>query len=235
MVRRLGGFHSEDFRLQRERMVERYIRLGYLKSPAMIDAMRKVPRELFMPEALREYAYYDEPYPIPGDGRQTISAPYTYPLFYEPLDLRVGDKFLEIGMGSGYGAALARELVGDEGLVVTIEINRDTYEFGVKNLKKAGYRDVVAVLGDGSKGCPEYAPYNKICITAACPKIPQPLLKQLDKPGRLIAPVGPLSSLIGQDLTLLIRDERGDERVERLTKVVYVPLQGEYGWKQYDH
>lgn len=215
-------------------MIERYIRLGYLKSPAMIDAMRKVPRELFMPEALREYAYYDEPYPIPGDGRQTISAPYTYPLFYEPLDLRVGDRFLEIGMGSGYGAALARELVGDEGLVATIEINRDTYEFGVKNLKKAGYRDVVAVLGDGSKGCPKYAPYNKICITAACPKIPQPLLKQLDKPGRLIAPVGPLSSLIGQDLTLLIRDERGDERVERLTKVVYVPLQGEYGWKQYD-
>lgn len=215
-------------------MVERYIRLGYLTSPRMIEAMRKVPRELFMPEPLRRYSYYDEPYPIPGDGRQTISAPYTYPLFYEPLDLSLGDRFLEVGMGSGYGAALARELVGGEGLVVTIEINRDTYEFGVENLRKAGYLDVIAVLGDGSKGYPEYAPYDKICVTAACPRVPQPLLEQLDRPGRLIAPIGPLSTLIGQDLTLITRDDLGKERVEKLTKVVYVPLQGEYGWGRYE-
>ncbi|MEM2122063.1 MAG: protein-L-isoaspartate O-methyltransferase [Candidatus Bathyarchaeia archaeon] len=220
-----------DFNLQREKMVERYIRLGYLSSPRMIEAMRRVPRELFMPESLRRYSYIDEPYPIPGNGRQTISAPYTYPLFYEPLNLCIGDKFLEIGMGSGYGAALARELVGDKGLVVTIEINKDTYEFGAENLNKAGYLDVIAVLGDGSKGYPECAPYNKICITAASPRIPPPLLEQLDKPGRLIAPIGPLSSLIGQDLTLIIRDNLGNEKVEKLTKVVYVPLQGEYGWK----
>ena len=222
-----------DFNLQREEMVKRYIRMGYLNSPKMIEVMRKVPRELFMPEPLRRYSYYDEPYPIPGDGRQTISAPYTYPLFYEPLDLQLGDKFLEVGMGSGYGAALARELVGREGLVVTVEINKDTYKFGVENLRKAGYGDVIAVYGDGSKGCPEYAPYNKICVTAACPRIPQPLLEQLDKPGRLIAPIGPLSTLIGQDLTLVIMDSFGNEKVERLTKVVYVPLQGEYGWDRY--
>jgi protein-L-isoaspartate(D-aspartate) O-methyltransferase len=106
--------------------------------------------------------------------------------------------------------------------------------FGVENLRKAGYLDVIAVLGDGSKGYPEYAPYDKICVTAACPRVPQPLLEQLDRPGRLIAPIGPLSTLIGQDLTLITRDDVGKEKVEKLTKVVYVPLQGEYGWGRYE-
>ncbi len=104
-------------------MVERYIQMGYIKSPSIKEAMKNVPRELFMPKNLLQYAYFDEPYPIPGDGRQTISAPYTYPLFYEPLELRRGDKLLEVGMGSGYGAALAHEVVGEKGLVVTVEIN----------------------------------------------------------------------------------------------------------------
>ena len=228
----MRDFPSGGFELQRENMVKRYVRLGYLKSKEMARAMRKVPRELFMPEALREYSYFDEPYPIPGDGRQTISAPYTYPLFYEPLEIRRGDKFLEVGMGSGYGAALARELVGEEGLVVTMEINEETYGFGLNNLRRAGYGDVIAVLGDGSKGYAKYAPYDKICVTAACPEVPKPLLEQLNKPGRLVAPVGPLSSFFGQDLTLVIRGASGRDKVEKIAKVVYVPLQGEYGWKR---
>jgi protein-L-isoaspartate(D-aspartate) O-methyltransferase len=226
------GSDSIDYAAERLRMVERYVRMGYVRTGWMEKALKKVPRELFMPRELRRYAYEDEPYPIPGDGRQTISAPYTYALFYEPLELRRGDRFLEVGMGSGYGAALAYEVIGEEGLVVTVEINEETYRFGKGNLLRAGYGNVVTVLGDGSKGYPPLAPYDKICVTAACPRIPNPLRSQLKAPGRLVAPVGPLNRWLGQDLTLLMKDENGRIQVKKLSKVVYVPLQGEFGWSK---
>jgi protein-L-isoaspartate(D-aspartate) O-methyltransferase len=114
-------------------MVSRYKRAGYIKSKRVEEAIIAVPREEFMEPNLKEYAYYDRPFPIPGDGRQTISAPYMYPVTYEPLDLKVGQKILEIGAGSGYGAAIARELVGTEGLVIAVEINHDTYQFAEQN------------------------------------------------------------------------------------------------------
>lgn len=228
----MHNFSSDYFISKRKEMVDRYIRLGYLHSQSMIEAMRKVPREIFMSENLLQHAYVDEPFPIPGNGQQTISAPYTYPLFYEPLKLTEGDRVLEVGMGSGYGAALARELVGDQGLVVTVEINKETYEFGLGNLKKAGYDDIRTIYSDGSIGFIELAPYNKICVTAACPKIPKPLINQLATPGMLIAPVGPLSHFYGQDLQLLIKDKLGNEKIRNLSKVVYVPLQGKFGWNK---
>jgi len=230
----LGNEENLSFKDERNRMVERYVKMGYIKTGLMEEVMRKVPRELFMPDNLKRYAYYDEPYPIPGDGRQTISAPYTYPLFYEPLGLRRGDRFLEIGMGSGYGAALAYEVVGDEGLVVTVEVNEETYEFGRRNLHETGYEKVVTVRGDGSKGHPSLAPYDKVCVTAACPEIPKPLQTQLKFPGRLVAPVGPIDRWVGQDLILLLKDDKGEVRVKKLSKVVYVPLQGEFGWSKVD-
>lgn len=220
-----------DFQRQREGMVKRYQTLGYLHSERMAKAMRRVPRELFMPQAYVEYAYHDQPFPIPGDGRQTISAPYTYAMFYEALDLKRGDKVFEVGTGSGYGAALARERVGGTGRVVTMEINTLTYHFGRKNLENAGYRDMVLVCGDGSKGYPEEAPYDKICVTAACPRIPKPLKDQLKIAGKLIAPVGSWSPLTGQDLILLTKSMTGKLRTNTIAKVVYVPLKGEYGWK----
>jgi protein-L-isoaspartate(D-aspartate) O-methyltransferase len=198
----------------------------------MKKAMKKIPREYFMPENLLRYSYFDEPYPIPGDGRQTISAPYTYPLFYEPLELRKGDRLLEVGLGSGYGAALAYEVVGEEGSVVTIEINKETYEFGRNNLQKAGYGKIITINGDGSKGYPNLSPYDKICITAACPTIPRPLMEQLKAPGTLVAPVGPIDRLLGQDLVLLIKNSKGRIDEKKLSKVVYVPLQGEFGWNE---
>jgi protein-L-isoaspartate(D-aspartate) O-methyltransferase len=102
-------------------------------------------REEFMAPSYAEYAYVDQPFPIPGDGRQTISAPYMYPVFYEPLGLKAGERLLEVGAGSGYGAALARELVGSEGLVVSIEINPTTFRFARENLERTGYQDVVLV------------------------------------------------------------------------------------------
>jgi protein-L-isoaspartate(D-aspartate) O-methyltransferase len=219
-----------DFPKQREQMVRRYMRSGYVKSEGMAQAMLRVPREEFMDPSYVDYAYSDQPFPIPGDGRQTISAPYMYPVFYEPLELRMGDRVLEIGAGSGYGAALARELVGPEGLVVTVEINPTTYRFADANLIRTGYGDVIVVLGDGSLGHTERAPYDAICVTAAAPRIPPPLVDQLKAPGRLMAPVGSSSSLWGQDLVLLEKSSDGEVNTSSLMKVAYVPLIGEHGW-----
>ena len=221
---------ENNFRKRRENMVDRYRRRGYLHSEKVAEALGTVPREFFMPQRSKENAYRDHPFPIPGDGHQTISAPYTYAMFYEALELRSGDKFLEVGTGSGYGAALAKELVGEEGRVITIEKNSLTCGFGKKNLEDAGYEDLKVICGDGSKGYPEEAPYDKICITAACPEIPQPLKEQLKTPGRLVAPVGSPSTFTGQDLLLLKKTESGIS-TEKIARVMYVPLKGEYGWK----
>lgn len=216
-----------DFVEQRKEMVRRYKLGGYIQSKRMEEAVLAVPREEFMSPSLRDYAYMDRPFPIPGDGRQTISAPYMYPVTYEPLGLEEGMNVLEIGAGSGYGAALAKELVGDEGHVVAVEINTETYEFAKKNLKTTGY-DVELVLGDGSIGFPDRAPYDAISVTASTPSMPPPLVEQLKVGGRLIAPVGG-RSLEGQDLLLVEKTEGG--LVERsLMKVVYVPLLGKHGF-----
>jgi len=210
-------------------MVARYRVGGYVTSERVAEAMLRVPREEFMASALRDYACLDSPSPIPGDGRQTISAPYMYPVTYEPLRLGEGDRFLEVGAGSGYGAALARELVGDKGLVVAIEINEATYEFASENLKRTGYGDVKLILGDGTLGYPEGAPYDAISITAASPDFPPPLIEQLRPLGRMIAPIGE-ATLYGQDLVLLEKG-RGGELIRRtLMQVAYVPLIGEHGW-----
>ncbi|MEM2893197.1 MAG: protein-L-isoaspartate(D-aspartate) O-methyltransferase [Candidatus Bathyarchaeia archaeon] len=219
-----------DFASERRRMVQKYRAQGYIKTERMAEAMLKVPRELFVEPEYMDYAYIEQPLPIPGDGRQTISAPYMYPIFYEALELREGHRVLEIGAGSGYGAALAREMVGSAGLVVTVEINPTTYRFALENLKRTGYEDVIVVLGDGSLGYPEMAPYDAICVTAACPDIPKPLIDQLSSPGKLIAPVGHTCDIFGQDLILLEKDEKGGTSRRSLMKVAYVPLIGRYGW-----
>jgi protein-L-isoaspartate(D-aspartate) O-methyltransferase len=218
-----------DFTPQRRAMVARYKAAGYINSKIVEEAMLRVPREEFMTQRLRENAYLDAPSPIPGDGRQTISAPYMYPVTYEPLKLKEGDKFLEVGAGSGYGAALARELVGDKGLVVAIEINEATYEFALDNLKRTGYSDVRLILGDGTLGYPDDAPYDAISITAASPDFPPPLVQQLGPQGRMIAPIGE-ATFFGQDLVLLERACNGELTQRTLMQVVYVPLLGEHGW-----
>ena len=157
--------------------------------------------------------------------RATISCPHSYPLFYEPLGLGEAQRFLEVGVGSGYGTSLAREVVGSEGLVVAIDIDATTLDFARENLDRAGYTDVVLIHGDGGLGYPEHAPYDRICVTAACPDVPPPLIEQLAVRGRLIAPV-----IEGrrQRLTLLEKTVAGARR-ESLTDVLYVSLQGRYG------
>jgi len=213
-------------------MVQRYMKSGYISSEAMAEAVLRVPREEFMDSIYASYAYVDKPFPIPGDGGQTISAPYMYPIFYEPLSLKEGDRVLEIGAGSGYGAALAWELVGESGLVVSVEINEITYRFAQANLDRIGYRDIILVLGDGSLGYEDKAPYDAICVTAACPKVPEPLVAQLGSPGKLMAPVGSSYSVFGQDLVLMEKDGDGKTSMRTLMKVSYVPLIGEHGWNR---
>jgi len=215
---------KEQLRREREKKVRSLIKHGYLRSERIKNAMLKVPREDFMPRCYKDYAYLEVPFPLPGE-QATISCPHSYPLFYEPLGLDEGHRFLEVGLGSGYGTALAYEIVGKDGLVVSIEIDPLTFDYAKKNLEVAGYHDVVLVKGDGGLGYPKFSPYDRICITAACTEIPPPLLAQLKVQGRLIAP----SAEHGvQNLVLYEKRETSFTR-EVLCEVLYVSLRGKYG------
>ncbi len=174
-------------RRERQAKIAELKRYGLLRSERLRSAMLHVAREDFVPPDYRDHAYEEIPLPLPGE-RATISCPHSYPLFYEPLGLGEGHRFLEVGVGSGYGTALVRAVVGREGLVVGIEIDAATLAFAREKLDRAGYTDVVLVHGDGGHGYLERAPYDRICVTAACPDIPPPLIEQLEAPGRLIAP-----------------------------------------------
>jgi protein-L-isoaspartate(D-aspartate) O-methyltransferase len=199
-------------------------RRGLLRSEAIAGAMLAVRREDFIPSGYRDHAYQEIPLPLPGE-QATISCPHSYPLFYEPLGLRRGHRFLEVGIGSGYGAALARKIVGQEGLVVSIELDPVTLGFARTNLERAGCSDVLLIHGDGGLGYAPRAPYDRICVTAACPDVPPPLLQQLVVGGRIIAPV-----LEGgrQRLTLVAKTPKGVRR-RTICDVLYVPLRGRYG------
>src|ERR671911_297761 len=221
---------GEDLRREREAKIAELERRGLLRSERLRTAMLTVRREAFVPRRYRDHAYEEVPLPLPGE-RATISCPHSYPLFYEPLGLGEGHRFLEVGVGSGYGTALAREVVGPEGLVVAIDLDAATLGFARENLNRAGYTDVVLVHGDGGLGYPEHAPYDRICVTAACPNIPPPLIDQLAARGRLIAPV---LERTRQRLTVLEKTVDGVRR-KRLADVLYVSLQGRYGVRTDPH
>jgi protein-L-isoaspartate(D-aspartate) O-methyltransferase len=215
---------DEDLRREREAKIGELRRRGLLRSERLRRAMLKVAREDFIPSDYRDHAYEEIPLPLPGE-RATISCPHSYPLFYEPLGLGERQRFLEVGVGSGYGTALAREVVGREGLIVAIDLDAATLDFARENLDRAGYTDVVLVHGDGGLGYAKQAPYDRICVTAACPNIPPPLIEQLATRGRLIAPVNEGAR---QRLTLLEKTPAGVRR-EVVTDVLYVSLRGRYG------
>ena len=217
----------EESEAERMEKVKWLIEQNLLMSERIAKAMMKVPREEFIPRDYRDYAYVEVPLPIPGQ-EATISCPHSYPLFYETLELSENDRFLEVGTGSGYGAALAREIVGKIGRVVTIEIDEKTYKFAKDNLERHQYRDVLVILRDGSLGYPPEAPYDKICITAACPKIPRPLISQMNFGGKLVAPVGRPNC--EQDLILLEKEPSGELRERIIDRVLYVPLRGRFGF-----
>lgn len=213
-----------DLQRERERKVEDLVARGLLRSERIRRALLRVPRELFIPRRYRDFAYQEVPLPLPG-ATATISCPHSYPLFYEPLGLGEGHRFLEVGLGSGYGTALALEIVGPDGRVVAVEIDPETLAFARANLERAGYGDIVLVQGDGGLGVEKHAPYDRICVTAACEQVPQPLLAQLEPSGRLIAPIIENGAQI-----LTVLEKRGSGvRTRAICEVLYSNLQGVHG------
>lgn len=176
---------QQDYKAMREEMVEEQIRRRGISDKAVLDAMRNVPRHLFVPENLQDMAYADCPLEI-GEG-QTISQPYIVAYMTEKLKLKPSDKVLEIGTGSGYQAAVLAYITSS---VYSVEIIPELALLARENLKKAGIKNVHIKCDDGYKGWKENAPFDAIIVTAAPEKVPQPLLEQLAEGGRLIVPVG---------------------------------------------
>ncbi len=214
---------NENSKLEREKLIQHLISSGYLKSERVIKAMRKVPRHEFLPPQQERHAYEDCPLII-GSG-QTISAPHMVAIMTEALEVGKKDKILEVGSGSGYQAAILAELAS-QGEIYTMETILQVKEFAEKNLSKLGYKNVVIILGDGTKGYQEKAPYDKIMVTAAAPKIPSDLIQQLRVLGKLLVPVG------GRMYQELISVEKKENKIEKknLGGCVFVPLVGKDGW-----
>jgi protein-L-isoaspartate(D-aspartate) O-methyltransferase len=194
-----------------------------IQNPAVLDAIGKVPRHFFFEKAFIDHAYQDKAFPI-GEG-QTISQPYTVAFQTELLELEPGDTVLEIGTGSGYQACILLEMGAK---VFTIEYNKVLFDRTKDFLPKMGYRPRF-FWGDGSKGLPAFAPYDKIIVTAGAPVVPKALIEQLKENGKLVIPVG-------------------DDRVQRMVRITkkqdnklikeefdnfsFVPLLGKHGWKE---
>jgi protein-L-isoaspartate(D-aspartate) O-methyltransferase len=204
---------------QRQDMVRTQIAARGVKDPRVLEAMRSVPRHLFVPEALRGRAYEDQPLPI-GEG-QTISQPYIVALMTELLEPQPGDRVLEVGTGSGYQAAVLSRLVGD---VYTLEIKPILAERSRTLLQELGFRNVHAREGDGYFGWEEEAPFDGIMITAAVDHIPPPLLRQLAPEGKMVLPLG---NPFGYQNLVLVEKRGGDYQVRQVTGVLFVPMTGQ--------
>ena len=209
-----------NYQLERQRMVEEQFLSRDISDPRVLEAMRRVPRHVFVPEEHRQLAYRDSPLPI-GQS-QTISQPYIVALMTQMLGLQGDEIVLEIGTGSGYQAAVL-SLVAQE--VHTVERHESLAQQALKCINALDIKNVTLHVGDGTR--PANAPYDAIIATAAAPRIPKPLLNQLADGGRLVIPVG---GRIGQYLEIWNRG--GDDyRHERMVAVAFVPLLGEFGWK----
>lgn len=225
---------NRDFEGMRKRLVKKLRREGVLRSHDVTRAMLKVPREEFVPINYRKYAYNDSP--LPTFCGQTISAPHMVAIMCELMSLKVGYRVLEIGTGSGYHAAVCAEIVAPEdedkklwGHVYTVERIPELVEFAKNNLKRTGYDSrVTVILGDGSIGYGEASPYDRILVTAAAPKIPQPLIDQLAVNGKIVIPIG---GSYYQELVVGVK--RSEDKFETFTAggCVFVPLIGRYGWR----
>jgi protein-L-isoaspartate(D-aspartate) O-methyltransferase len=216
----------QDFYSQkRYRMVKNQIQWRGIKDTLVLKAMRKVPRHLFVPDDFKEQAYVDSPLPI-GEG-QTISQPYIVAFMTDVLKLKGREKVLEIGTGSGYQAAVLAEITKQ---VFTIEIVPSLGHCAAELLQKLGYKNIHVKIGDGYRGLPENAPFDAIMVTAAPEHIPQPLIDQLKKGGRMIIPVGDFY----QELILITKQPDGTIKKESVLPVRFVPMTGEAQQKKHD-
>jgi protein-L-isoaspartate(D-aspartate) O-methyltransferase len=214
---------TKPFDLLRREMVANNIAARGVRDELVLAAMRKVPRELFLPKKLREFAYEDSPLPIAGD--QTISQPYIVAFMAEALTLEGGEKVLEIGAGSGYAAAVISEIAAD---VYTVERLGQLAEQAAARLADLGYGNVHVLHGDGTRGWPEHAPYDAIVVAAGGPQVPESLKEQLKIGGRLVIPVG--ADQRTQELVRITRISKDEYRSEDIADVRFVPLIGEEGW-----
>jgi protein-L-isoaspartate(D-aspartate) O-methyltransferase len=220
----MQGLAMRDFTVLRDMMIREQLEYRGISDPAVLAAMRDVPREEFVPADLRGYAYDDGPLPI-GEG-QTISQPYMVAYMTEALELSHGDRVLEIGTGSGYAAAVLSRIVAE---VHTVERIAGLAVASRERLDRLGYTNIRIHVGDGSLGWPEQAPYDAIVVTAGAPEVPQPLTEQLTAGGRLVIPVGP--NLMFQTLVRVRRVDNDMYRRESLMEVMFVPLIGSAGWE----
>ncbi len=190
----------------------------------MIEVFKAIPRENFIPKEYLSESYGD--YPLPIKEEQTISQPTTVMIMTGALELKEGEKVLEVGAGSGYQAAIISKMVGRKGKVVTTEIIPGLAEFARENIEKLKIKNVKIVNYDGSQGYKKESPYDKCIITAACPEIPEPIIKQLKENGIIIAPVG---DLLGQQMIKGIK-KKGKLEKKSLGNFMFVPLKGKHGY-----
>ncbi len=212
-----------NFDSERRRMVDEQLINRGVYDERVLAAMRKVPRHEFLPEALHAVAYSDSALPI-GEG-QTMSQPYMVALMTELLELKGGDRVLEIGTGSGYQAAVLAELCAK---VYTVERIKILAERARATLDRLGYRSVAIKVYDGTYGWKEMSPFDAILVTAGAPEIPQPLIEQLKEGGRMLVPVGERYS---QQLLKIVKTPAGIA-AERSIPCVFVPLIGAKGWRE---
>jgi protein-L-isoaspartate(D-aspartate) O-methyltransferase len=212
-----------NFEAARDQMVEEQLRGRGIRDERVLMAMRKVPRHLFVDAAVRDRAYEDSPLPIARE--QTISQPYMVALMVEILELRGGEKVLEVGTGSGYQAAVLAELAAE---VYTIERIPELAQQARARLQELGYGDRVHVdTGDGAQGWPDKAPFDGIIVAAATREVPRPLIEQLSPAGALVLPLGEI------DLQGLARLRRGKQglQVDYFGECRFVRLVSPYGWE----
>jgi protein-L-isoaspartate(D-aspartate) O-methyltransferase len=211
------------YQRQREEMVRNQIEARGIKAPKVLAAFRRVPRHLFVSEALRDQAYGD--YPLPIGEQQTISQPYIVAEMTQALDLGEDDRVLEIGTGSGYQAAILAQIVYR---VYTIERKRPLYLQARNLFDKLHYHNIVMKYADGTKGWRDESPFDGIVVTAGAPQIPDVLIDQMGEGGRLVVPVGNQHT---QELIKIFRDDQNIRQIN-LGGCRFVKLVGEYGWKE---
>ena len=214
---------SIKYKRQREEMVRSQIEARGIRDTRVLDAFRKVPRHLFVSEALRDQAYGD--YPLPIGEQQTISQPYIVAEMTQALELEKDDRVLEVGTGSGYQAAILSQIVYR---VYTIERIRSLHIQARNLFDKLHYHNIVTRYADGTKGWQKESPFNAIIVTAGAPEIPDALVNQLSTGGRLVVPVG------SQHTQELVKIDRSNNNFQQtnLGGCRFVKLVGEHGWQE---
>ena len=212
-----------DYAARRDFMVDRQIAARGIRSETLLAALRDVPREAFVPEAMKPFAYEDRPLPI--EAGQTISQPYIVALMIDAAGIAPDSRVLEIGAGSGYAAAVLGRIAA---AVIAIERHGELADLAAARMARLGYANVRIVTGDGSAGWPDGAPYDAILAAASGSHVPEALIAQLVPGGRLVMPIGDPGGM--QELIKVTKQVDGILKQENLGGVRFVPLIGEEGW-----